>query len=164
VRTVTVIDPAHVTWDVRVVWAPRHRALVRRIGGWRKRKDRDGPGSSDSGSGWDLPTMWGDDFLFWIFVALLAVVVAALLLWWVVIPLLLLVLDGLIVFVLLVLGIGGRILVRRPWTVEASSPGETHQLKVVGWRRALRARDGVAEGLRMRGPASWPTLTAEQWD
>jgi hypothetical protein len=163
VRTVRVTDPSRVEWAVRVVWAPRHRALFRRIGAWRKRKRSD-DGRSSRWDGPDLFDVPADDFFFWIFVALLALLVAGLLLWWVVIPLLLLLLDGLIVFVLLLAGLGARILIRRPWTVEAESGGYTGEVEITGWRRALRARDGIANGLRTGGAAAWPSLQLRRWD
>lgn len=160
-RTVRVTDPSRVEWAVRVVWAPRHRALVRRIGAWRrnkrKGKDRD----------WwdpDLSMLPGDDIFFWVVLAILVLVAGVLLLWWVVIPLLLLLLDVLIVLVLLLIGLAARILVRRPWTVEATSAAATHQLEVAGWRRALRARDGIARGLKSGGAAAWPSLALRRWD
>lgn len=162
-RTVRVFDPSHTEWAVRVVWAPRHRALVRRIGAWRRRTEADAGSRSGGGSGnwFDFPA---DDFFFWIFVAVLAILVAALLLWWVVIPLLLLLLDGLIVFLLLLVGVSARLVLRRPWTVEAAGEGYTHAVEVIGWRRALRARDGIANGLQTGGAAAWPSLSRREWD
>jgi len=162
VRTVKVTDPSRVEWAVRVVWAPRHRALFRRIGAWRKRKR-----GNESKSRWDGPDLsWlpADDIFFWVVVALLAILIGVLLLWWVVIPLLLLVLDGLIVFILVLVGISARVLLRRPWTVEAESASATRQIEITGWRRALRARDGIALGLKTGGAGAWPSLALRQWD
>lgn len=158
-----MFDSTHTEWAVRVVWAPRHRALVRRIGAWRRRTrdEEKRSGSGGSGSWLDFPA---DDLFFWIFLAVLAILAAGLLLWWVVIPLLLLLLDILIVFVLLLLGLAARILIRRPWTVEAESASETHSVEVIGWRRALRARDGIANGLKTGGAAAWPSLSRREWD
>ena len=48
--------------------------------------------------------------------------------------------------VLLVLAVVGRVLFRRPWTVEATAGnGDRVISEVVGWRAALRRRDEIAE-------------------
>lgn len=158
-RTVHVTDPARIEWAVRVVWAPRHRALFRRIGAWRRNKKSD--------SNWDFPDPGGGfggdgcgtEILFFL-LFILALVLA----WWLVIPLLLLLLDGLIVFFLLLIGLGARILLRRPWTVEATSAAATHSVEITGWKRALRARDGIANGIKTGGAAAWPSLVLRRWD
>jgi hypothetical protein len=162
VRTVRVTDPSRVEWAVRVVWAPRHRALFRRIGAWRRNRDRTGvdPGVLDA---FDF-VPGGDGSCATVLVVLFAVVLALLLLWWVVIPLLLLLLDVLILAILLLVGLGARVLVRRPWTVEAESEGYAGEVEITGWRRALRARDGIANGLRTGGAAAWPSLQLRRWD
>jgi hypothetical protein len=67
----------------------------------------------------------------------------------VLLPLLLIVLDVFVVLILLVLSIVGRLLFRRPWTVEATVEGrEKVTAQVVGWRAALRRRDEIADSLR----------------
>jgi hypothetical protein len=70
--------------------------------------------------------------------------------WWLLLPLLLLVLDVLVVVALVIAGVAGRVLFRRPWTVRASGPaGAEATAAVVGWRAALRTRDEIADKLRM---------------
>ena len=83
--------------------------------------------------------------------------------WWMVVPLLLLVLDGVAVFALLLLGIVLRGVFRRPWRVLAACPTEQHEVRVVGWCRALRARDQIATEIEAKGAAAWPTLAGRDW-
>ena len=165
-RTIAVTGPDGASWTVRVVWAPRWRALARRFGGWRaKRSGRAGDlaegavdvGGEVAGAGGGL----GDEILA-IVVIFFAVVLAAVLFWWVLLPLLLLVLDVVIVLILLAASIVARVLFRRPWTVEATAPGHVGATcHVVGWRAALRQRDEMADSLR-RGlrPEGSPAVTA----
>ncbi len=157
--------PDDARWTVRVVWEPRWRALARRFGGWRRKRKKDRGGDSGdvvdgalriddaatSGSGggradgFDL-----GDAVIVVVVVFLAVIVAAALFWWVLLPLLLVALDLMIVLVLLVVTVAGRVLFRRPWTVEATTgSGERVIAEVVGWRAALRRRDEIAELLRL---------------
>lgn len=66
-------------------------------------------------------------------------------------PLLLIIIDLVSVLILLALAIVGRVLFRRPWTVEATaSSGERITTEVVGWRAALHRREEIA-GLLRRG-------------
>ncbi|GAA1892864.1 hypothetical protein [Asanoa iriomotensis] len=155
--------PDDTRWTVRVVWEPRWRALARRFGGWRRRRKKrdidagdvvdsamriDDAATSGSGGGNGDGFDLGDAVIV-VVVVFLAVIVAAALFWWVLLPLLLIVVDLMIVLVLLVATIAGRVLFRRPWTVEATAAnGEKVVTEVVGWRAALRRRDEIAESLR----------------
>ena len=60
---------------------------------------------------------------------------------------------------MLLLAVGGalgRVLFRRPWTVDAVGPdGEHHRWDVVGWRRSGAARHFIAE--RLTGTGTLPT-------
>jgi hypothetical protein len=161
VRTVSVTAPEGTPWNVCVVWAPRWRALARRFGGWRaKRTGRSSDaaegalqvggdisssgGGGGGGGGLDL----GDE-LAAIAIILVAFVAGVALFWWVLLPLLLLILDVVIVLILLAASIVARVLLRRPWTVEATAPGHDRlTTQVVGWRAALRRRDEIAHSLR----------------
>lgn len=145
-----------------MVWEPRWRALARRFGGWRrKRKNRDSgdvvdgalqigdAATSASGGGRSGGFDLGDAIIVVVLV-FLAVIAAAALFWWVLLPLLLIAIDLMIVLVLLVVTVVGRVLFRRPWTVEATAGnGERVVAEVVGWRAALRRRDEIAESLRL---------------
>ncbi|MEU4216118.1 hypothetical protein [Actinoplanes sp. NPDC026623] len=161
-RTVCVTAPEGIPWNVRVVWAPRWRALARRFGGWRSK--RSGSGDAFDGAlqlGGDLPTSGGGggggggggfdlgDEIAAIAIILVVFVVGVALFWWVLLPLLLVVLDIVIVLILLAMSIVARVLLRRPWTVEATAPGQGRITNhVVGWRAALRRRDEIADSLR----------------
>ncbi|MEV2240383.1 hypothetical protein [Micromonospora sp. NPDC049891] len=166
-RSVSVSAPDGIRWTVRVVWEPRWRALARRFGGWRRKRDRDRgigdvvdgtlqvgdaatPGSNrgGAGGGFDL-----EDVVFVLVVVFFAVIITAVVFWWVLLPLLLVVIDLVVVLVLLVSAVLGRVLFRRPWTVQATAAhGERIVAQVVGWRAALRRRDEMAESLA-RGTA-----------
>jgi hypothetical protein len=157
VRTVCVTAPEGTPWNVRVVWAPRWRALARRFGGWRSKRSGgsgdaldnalqvgDLPTSGRGGGGLDL----GDEIAA-IAIILVAFVLGVALFWWVLLPLLLVMLDIVIVLILLAMSIVARVLFRRPWTVEATAPGQGRITNhVVGWRAALRRRDEIADSLR----------------
>jgi hypothetical protein len=144
-----------------VVWEPRWKALARRFGGWRRKRDRNGgtgdvvdstlqvgdaatSGSGKGGAGgFDL-----EDVVFVLVIVFLAVIIAAVVFWWVLLPLLLLVIDLIVVVVLLVSAVLGPMLFRRPWTVQATAGrGETFVAQVVGFCAALRRRDEIAESL-----------------
>ena len=156
-RTVSVTAPEGTPWNVRVVWAPRWRALARRFGGWRaKRTGRSGDvvdGALQVGG--DIPTSaWrrrldlGDEIAAIVFIVV-AFVLGVGLFWWVLLPLVLVLLDVVIVVILLAVSILARVLFRRPWIVEATAPGHDRlTTSVVGWRAALLRRDEIADSLR----------------
>jgi len=160
VRTINVTAPDETRWSVRVVWEPRWRVLARRFGGWRAHRRGRRVEASDvvdgaaqmgdvasSGSG-DGDLDFGDAILA-IVVVFIVFIAAAVLFWWVLLPLLLVILDGFIILILLFLSIVGRVLFRRPWTVQATADdGKKVTAQVVGWRSALRRRDDIADSLR----------------
>jgi hypothetical protein len=164
---VNAVAPDGVAWAVRVVWRPRWRPLARRFGGWRRKRRH---GDVDLTSGLDLPSGGGrggggggffdglaDDLLVGI-VVIVGLVVFGLLAWWLLIPLLLLAVDAVVVLLLLAAAIPARVLLRRPWTVEAATSvaggGQNwFAAEVVGWRQALRVRNDIAEQLRAGRPA-----------
>lgn len=126
--------------------------MARRFGGWRaKRRGDGGPGDvlkEGADVGTSIDSGWSDELVI-IAILLFAVVLAAVLFWWVLLPVLLLILDGLIVLALLFASVVARVLFRRPWIVRATADsGETTDVEVVGWRAALRRRDGIADSLR----------------
>ena len=83
-------------------------------------------------------------------VVVVGLIVFGFLFWWLLLPLLLLLLDGVVVLVLVVAGVLGRVLFRRPWTVRAAGPGTAERTaQVVGWGAARRARDEMADQLRL---------------
>lgn len=57
-------------------------------------------------------------------------------------------LELILVLVLLVGGLCGRVLFRRPWTIRATaSDGRTLSWRARGWRASGRVRDEAARGL-----------------
>lgn len=65
---------------------------------------------------------------------------------------------GELLFIVLVAlaGVVGRVLFRRPWTVDAVSPGGAHHdWHVVGWRASGAARQFIAD--RVRGTGTVPS-------
>jgi hypothetical protein len=151
-KTVKVQTPQGEVWQVRVVWQPRWSALVRRFGGWRRKRKgaREGIDALDTASGCD-----GD--LGAIVFGIVLFVVGGLLLWFFLLPLLLLAVDIIVVIVLLAAAIPARVLLRRPWTVEAvTDDGQNEKVfsvDIVGWRRALETRDDIADKLGKGVPA-----------
>jgi pilus assembly protein TadC len=134
----TVTTPAGETWRVRRLWVPRMRGetlwsrlrrrirRARRVGEW-----------SDVGEGCVFDV---DDLII-----LVALAVVILLLVFLVVPLLLVLLDVLVLLLLLVLGLGARIVFRRPWVVEATGSGPyRHTWRVVGWRASGEKVDEIA--------------------
>jgi hypothetical protein len=156
VRTIVATTPMGAQWRVRVVWQPRWRALARRFGGWRRKRHGDGGGGG--GASFDLPFVGSLDDLVAALVAIVVLVLFGLLLWFVLLPLLLLLVDVIVVVVLLALAIPVRVLLRRPWTVEAVPVAPDRAVnrftvQAVGWRRALSTRDEIAQKLSDGYPA-----------
>jgi len=188
VPEVTTRTPNGTTWRLRVRWQPSWRPLVRRYGGWRGTGHGGNPrGGGNARSGVELPdlddgpgyqplvrrpelldrpaqTSLANSKL------LLALVIVVLVLggavvWWVVLPLVLLLADGLVLAALVVVGVPLRLLLHRPWTVEATStiPSRTDgaadagtvffTARVPGWGAAHRRRDEIAAQLAAGRPA-----------
>ena len=57
-----------------------------------------------------------------------------------------------LIVVLAVVGVVGRVLFRRPWTVDAIDPaGTRHAWSVVGWRSSRDARRFIADRIAATG-------------
>ena len=145
-RTIVATTPAGTEWRVRVVWQPRWQALARRFVAWRRNRR--------GGADWD-PTAGLDaaDNLLVGLAIVVGIILFGLLFWFLLLPLLLLVVDLLVVLVLLALAIPARVLLRRPWTIEAvtANPnGRERRLvtQTVGWRKALEMRNDIAQKIR----------------
>jgi hypothetical protein len=85
------------------------------------------------------------------------VVAAAVILF--VLPLLILLVQILVILLLIAAGIAARVLFRRPWEVDAVTPGpppETHVWRIVGWRNSSEAIREAAQALRQGMVASSP--------
>lgn len=145
-RSVSARSPDGRTWRVEVrwlPWAPRWR-------GPRKRsRDKDDVRWYD----WiDIgePFAWFDEGLggFVTAIVLVVLVVMAALF---VLPAFIFIVEVLIVALVVIAGIALRVLLRRPWLVDAYlvEDRRTHfTWKVVGWRRTEGAMESVAEQLR----------------
>jgi hypothetical protein len=141
-----VAGPGGAQWHVRRRWAPR---ALRREGPWarfkrRQRQTREGVGDlADPGCAFDV----GEGI-----VAALAILAIVLVLIFLVIPALVALGELLFLVLLALLGVVGRVLFRRPWTVDATGPGGVHhEWQVVGWRASGEARDHVARHLAATG-------------
>jgi hypothetical protein len=171
-RTVTAPAPSGEQWQVRVQWLPRWRFLARRFGGWRRGRrggsgsdaldatdqlGQVGTGHSGGGGGGGFFDSLGDDIAVAIFV-IIGFILFGLVFWFLLLPVLLLVVDLLVVVILCLAAGVARVLLRRPWTVEAVSGEEGARgyrrftVAVVGWRAALRTRDEIAGKLRQGYP------------
>lgn len=144
-----VADPQGVVWTVRRRWLPRYegRGLRERL---RQRRRRRGDRRGDDRTRWYDWLDFGlvDDSLAGIAISVLLVVgvVVLVLLGG---PLVLALVDLVLVLVVAAVGVVGRFVFRRPWTVEARSPaGERHEVHVVGWRRAGERVRALAEDLQ----------------
>ncbi|MCU1496248.1 MAG: hypothetical protein JWM47_201 [Acidimicrobiales bacterium] len=141
-RDVNVATSAGV-WHVRRRWAPRHLGSqtiwARFLHRSRKvrRRAKDAGDLPDPGCAPDV----GEGIL--VFIVLIVVV---LFLIFIGIPFLIALGELLFIVVLTLAGIVGRLLFRRPWTIDAVGPnGEHHAWPVVGWRASGVARQFIAD-------------------
>jgi hypothetical protein len=87
---------------------------------------------------------------FVIVLALIAVVIVVILLVTVVFPILVLGIEVLIVILLLVGGIAGRLVFRKPWTIRArAADGRELTWRASGFRRSGRVRDDAVAALAL---------------
>lgn len=151
-RTKTATTPDGEVWRVGVAWLPRRKSLVRRW--WRRRKETPDGVDADPGGCLDI------DELFILVAALAALALLGWLLWWILIPAVLLVIDALLLAVLVPAGVLARVLLGRPWIVEACSATAVHRVPVVGWGKARETRDDlvrrIAGGWRPSGTETDP--------
>lgn len=139
----TVVDPAGRTWRVRRRW-------VTRSASWRGPKGDRAldflDGADLVGDPADLPVV---GVIMFAIAALLVAVLAVVF----VIPALIFVLE--LVLVLLIVGVGvlGRVLFGRPWTVEArvDGGGQGGEWKVTGWRASGDFINSLAERIHTTG-------------
>ena len=155
-----VVGPDGRTWRVARRWT---RRLVR----WRRvRQEREG-----SGRWWDvLPFDTFDVFhLADLHPALAAVAATVLLLLALgigvvfVVPLVLALVDVLVIAAVLVVGAVVRVLLGRPWEVEARTagpPAEERSWQVRGWRASDRAVHHVARGIELGQTDPAPELAS----
>lgn len=112
----------------------------------RHKRHLDGIGTDD---GWRLAELFGlDDDLGLIVAAVVGAVLAVLVVLFVVVFALPLLIEVVVLVAVTVLGIAGKVLLRRPWTVAAESDDGTRVTwRVVGWRASREHVDTVADAL-----------------
>ena len=136
--TITIHDPTGVEWAVRRRWVP-HRDGKGVRERWRRRPETDGlaDGLGLAGDAADIPV-----------VGVVAAVVAVLLfvvlmtIWFPFVVLL--AVDLVWLSLVVVVGAVGRIVLRRPWRVEARSDDDRREWFVHGYRAAGQLRDELA--------------------
>jgi len=135
-----VTSPDGRRWRVRRRWLERPFPSPRRL--WRKNKDE----ASDAWElGWGLEPLGGIGF---VVLAVVAVVVVCVLL-------LSIALELLVIALVLGSGLFGRVVLRRPWVIEAVEVGEPEErvaFAVVGWRDSGRALDELRTAVASTGP------------
>ncbi len=139
----TVVDPSGRTWKVRRRWVQRNAS-------WRGPKDKraldllDGADLADAGA--ELPVL---GVMMFAVAALLLAVLAVVF----VIPALIFVIELALILLAVGLGVLGRVLFRRPWTVEARVDGTSQggEWKVTGWRASGDLLSSVAQQLEATG-------------
>jgi len=154
---IEVTGPDGTRWTVRRRWTPRWARIdvggrFRLVRRHRTRQwtteDEERPADGKDRRWWDvvdLPPGCDVDALAW----LVGIVCVVLLLWFVVVPLLLVLFDVVVVVVLLALGTVARVLLRRPWRIEANArDGRRVERLVVGWRASSDAVAELAEDVR----------------
>jgi hypothetical protein len=134
-------------WHVRRRWAPRHLGADTIWGRFHRRvldrRRSDLSDIADPGCAVDL----GES------IAVVLVIIAFIVFMVLVgIPFLIALGELLLLVVLALGGAAGRVLLRRPWTVDAMGPdGSHHRWSVVGWRRSGAARELVADRIITTG-------------
>ncbi len=130
-------------WVVRRRWVARYGVEP----WWAHLRDRlERRARRRSGLGDDLSSIGANDLTDLVLVALgtVAIIVFVTVVW----PLLFVLLD---LIVLILLALGGavtRVLLRRPWAVDAVPDiGDALRWRVVGWRRSGRLRDEIADAI-----------------
>jgi len=139
----TVVDPLGRTWKVRRRWVQRNPS-------WRGPRGNRAldlvDGADLAGAGAELPVV--GVILFAVAALLLAVLAVVF-----VIPALIFVIELALILVAVGLGVLGRVLFRRPWTVEARVDGTSQggEWKVAGWRASGDLLSSVAHKLEATG-------------
>jgi hypothetical protein len=165
----TVTTPSGHVWRVRRVWAPR-------LGGeslWDRFRRRTRVSRRVASEAGDVPDPGCAADLLDDVIAIVVIVVVVLFVLLVAVPLLVAILDVVLLALLTVLGIGARIVFRRPWVVEARSlvpvpvdgrngaarPSDTETTelrrdtwRIVGWRASGEMVAAVANALTHGNP------------
>ena len=134
-----VTDPQGERWRVRRKWVPRR---IR----WRG-KERDLPDGLMDGA--ELLSLGDELPVIGVIAAVIAALVVGVALVLFIVPALIFLFELLLVLALVCLGVAGRALLGRPWTVEARRVGgdEALEWKVRGWRASDAKVTEVADQL-----------------
>jgi hypothetical protein len=138
---IRVTDPHGDEWEVRRKWV--HRRLR-----WRGKR-----GAGDLMDGADLAGLGGDLPVVGVVltaIALLLFAIAAVLF---IVPALIFIVELLVIVAIVGLGVMGRVLFGRPWTVEARRSDDTEAIewKVSGWRASQDLVHEITDHLRATG-------------
>jgi len=145
----SVTDPDGRPWTVGIRWLPRKPHWI----GW-------GPGRNEGKKRTEREWNWYDGLdVFNLdfsdgpapLAAIAAIAVFVFVLWFFVLPIAILALDLLFLLLLAAVSIATRVLFRRPWIVEATTPGEQHQRPVVGYRASKEMVDETARTIQLAG-------------
>jgi hypothetical protein len=147
----TVIAPDGVRWRVGRRWL--NRSPPKPWTRWSRRRKREDEG--DLPGGW-LPdaVLTGMDGLGGFAFVVGAFVVIALFVF-LLLPLIGIAFEFALLIGFVMSGLFGRVVLRRPWTIEAVSldePTRRHAFAVVGWRRSRRALAELAAAIETTGP------------
>ena len=138
---VRVTSPAGATWTVRRRWLP-HREGIGPRERFRRHRER---GGSDWGGGLDVLDFGSDLAGIAVVIGLIVAILVVLFFGW---PLVLIGIDLVWLLVVGIFGTIGRVVLRRPWRVEARTAGERRDWYVQGFRAAGQHRDEIARQLR----------------
>jgi hypothetical protein len=143
-----VTAPDGTCWRVRRRWLDR--PAPKPFSRWRSRRTARDDGAI--GDSWGLSALMdGLDGL----AVVVTVIAAILLVVFVVLPLLGIAFELALLLGLLAASLFGRVVLRRPWTIEAVSiedPTRRSAFAVTGWRRSRRALTALAAAVETTGP------------
>lgn len=145
--------PDGTRWRVRRRWLdrPAPKPWTR----WRRRRSTKDDG--EVAGAWGLEALMnGSDSLAALSLAVAVAILLALFVF-VLLPLLGIALELTLLVLVLTSGLLGRVVLRRPWTIEAVSvedPARRSAFAVAGWRRSRRALAELAAAIERTGPPS----------
>jgi hypothetical protein len=141
-----VVTPTGEAWRVGRCWLPKQRVHWRGPG--RVRRTSSDPRPRSGGGSWlnALDVFDGDNPLAALGFVIGTIVFAALV-WFFLVPLLLVLLDVTVLVVLTAAGVAARVVLHRPWEIEAVGPNERLTWQVVGWQRSRLALGAVTQRL-----------------
>lgn len=147
-RGQVVVSPDGDRWQVRRRWLNRPLPKLRRV--WREDRNEDGALGIALEGGLDVLGTGGAES---IPLAIAAGVGVALLVFFL-LPLIGVAIEFAVVLALLSSGIVGRLLLRRPWAIEAVNaehPERSATFAVKGWRRSRRVMKELRETIQTSG-------------